>query len=358
MPLPVSRLRRWFAAGAILMVVVVAGMYLYARWRVRNALHDIPQKIGIEIQQTAEGFSISKSDEGRTLFTVSASKAVQFKQGGRAELHDVKIVVYGKDASRFDRITGDDFEYDPASGDVTAKGVVQIDLEANPEGLHAADQTAPQRVKNPIHIEASGLVFNRTTGNASVHGRVIFQTPQASGSAIGIQYVSKSGTLSLLSDISLDTSSSHARSYSATRECCGIIRNSGLTRPHFFCGPTIPLIAYWPRATSRLNSMAYPMRAHELTELNSCWPGRVISCKRQCSVATFDCLRKDRNLRRPRLAAQPCASPGNRFFRPFVLKEEYDSRSRRARAQLLQLPRHLPRQRNRRPGLLTRRTSN
>ena len=93
MPLPVSRLRRWFAAGVILMVVVVAGMYLYARWRVRNALHDIPKKIGIEIQQTAEGFSISKSEEGRTLFTVSASKAVQFKKGGRAELHDVKIII-------------------------------------------------------------------------------------------------------------------------------------------------------------------------------------------------------------------------------------------------------------------------
>jgi lipopolysaccharide export system protein LptA len=265
MPLPVSRLRRWFAAGAILMVVVVAVMYLYARCRVRNALHDIPQKIGIEIQQTAEGFSISKSDEGRTLFTVSASKAVQFKQGGRAELHDVKIVVYGKDASRFDRITGDDFEYDPASGDVTAKGVVQIDLEANPEGLHAADQTAPQRVKNPIHIEASGLVFNRTTGNASVHGRVIFQTPQASGSAIGIQYVSKSGTLSLLSDISLDTSSpqpahltaAHAEILKQPRQV--VLSHPRMLRDHqelwsdtatFFCGPTIPLIAYWPRATS------------------------------------------------------------------------------------------------------------
>ena len=37
MPLPVSRLRRWFAVGAILMVVIVAGMYVYARWRVRNA---------------------------------------------------------------------------------------------------------------------------------------------------------------------------------------------------------------------------------------------------------------------------------------------------------------------------------
>ena len=216
MPLPVSRLRRWFAAGAILMVLVVAGMYLYARWRVRNALHDIPKKIGIEIQQTAEGFSISKSDEGRTLFTVSASKAVQFKQGGRAELHDVKIIVYGKDASRFDRITGADFEYDPASGDVTAKGAVLIDLEANPEGTHAADQAVPREMKNPIHIEASGLVFNRNTGNALVHGRVIFQTPQSSGSAVGIRYVAKNGTLSLLSDISLDVASPQQAHITAT----------------------------------------------------------------------------------------------------------------------------------------------
>jgi lipopolysaccharide export system protein LptA len=207
MPLPVSRLRRWFAVGAILMVLIVAGMYVYARWRVRNALHDIPKKIGIEIQQTAEGFSISKSEQGRTLFTVSASKAVQFKKGGRAELHDVKIVVYGKDASRFDRITGNDFEYDPASGDVTAKGAVAIDLEANPEGLLAADQAPPRAAKNPIHIEASGMVFNRNTGNAFVSGRVIFQTPQASGSAVGIGYDAKTGTLSLLADISVDIAS-------------------------------------------------------------------------------------------------------------------------------------------------------
>src|SRR5258707_2792841 len=204
---PLSRLRRWFALGAILMIATVAGMYFYARWRVHKVVHDIPAKIGLDIQQTAEGFSISKSEEGRTLFTVSASKAVQFKKGGRAELEDVKMVIYGKDASRFDRVTGADFEYDPASGDVTAKGEVAIDLEANPEGLHAPDQSAPGATKNPIHIEASGMVFNRNTGNASVNGRVMFQTPQASGSAVGIQYVAKDGTLSLMTDISLDVAS-------------------------------------------------------------------------------------------------------------------------------------------------------
>src|SRR5271165_1977006 len=102
----VSRLRRWFAFGAILMITIVAGMYFYAQRSLRKAVHTIPAKLGLDIQQTAEGFSISKSEEGRTQFTVSASKAVQFKDGGRAELHNVKIIVYGKDASRFDRIAG------------------------------------------------------------------------------------------------------------------------------------------------------------------------------------------------------------------------------------------------------------
>ena len=203
---PVSRLRRWFALGAILMVATVAGMYFYARWSLRKAVHNVPAKIGLDIQQTAEGFSISKSVEGRTLFTVSASKAVQFKGGGRAELHNVKIVIYGKDAGRFDQITGDDFEYDPASGNVSATGTVLIDLEANPEGMRHSDQTPPAQTRDPIHLETNGLVFNKNTGDASATGKVVFQTPQASGSAVGVEYVAKTGTMNLLSAVALNVS--------------------------------------------------------------------------------------------------------------------------------------------------------
>jgi lipopolysaccharide export system protein LptA len=204
MSLPVSRLRPWFALGAILMIAMVAGMYFYAQWRVRKVVHDIPAKIGLDIQQTAEGFSVSKSAEGRTLFTVSASKAVQFKGGGRAELHNVKIVVYGKNAGRFDQITGDDFEYDPATGNVSAKGTVLIDLEANPEGMRHSDQTPPAQTKDPIHLETNGLVFNKNTGNASATGKVVFETPQASGSAVGIEYVAETGTMNLQSAVAMN----------------------------------------------------------------------------------------------------------------------------------------------------------
>ena len=197
----VLRLRRWFALIAILMIATVAGMYFYARWSLRKAVHTIPEKLGVEIRQTADGFSISKSEQGRTQFTVSASKAVQFKEGGRAELHNVKIVVYGKDASRFDRISGDDFEYDPVSGNVSAKGRVLIDLEANPEGLQHSDQSPPAEARQPLHVETDGLIFNKNTGDASASGKVVFQTPQASGSAIGVRYAAKAGTLDLLSTV-------------------------------------------------------------------------------------------------------------------------------------------------------------
>jgi lipopolysaccharide export system protein LptA len=206
MTLSVSRLRMWFAIGAIAMIATVAGMYFYARLRVRQAVHDIPAKIGVDIQQTADGFSISKSVEGRTLFTVSASKAVQYKEGGRAALHNVKIVIYGRDAGRFDRITGDDFEYDPASGNVSAKGRVLIDLEANPEGLKHSDQFAPGDARNPIHLESEGLTFNKNSGDATATGKVVFQTPQASGSAVGINYVAKTGVMNLLAAIVMDVS--------------------------------------------------------------------------------------------------------------------------------------------------------
>jgi lipopolysaccharide export system protein LptA len=100
MPVSITHLRRWFAAGAIALVLVVGGVYFYAKMRVQNALKQIPEKMGVEIQQTATGFTISKSEQGRTWFKIEASKAVQFKQGGRAHLHDVTITIYGRDSSR------------------------------------------------------------------------------------------------------------------------------------------------------------------------------------------------------------------------------------------------------------------
>ena len=201
MPLPIYRLRRWLVATAVIFTVVIAAMYLSARLRERNVLKEVPGKLGFDIKQTASGFQFSKSEAGRTVFTIRARDVKEFKLNGRAELHAVNIVLYGRDSSRFDQIYGDDFAYDPKSGDVTAQGEVQIDLEANPEGTGNADQAEPKALKNPIHLKTSDLVFNRDSGDASTNARVDFRLPQASGWAVGMHYLGKTNTLTLDSQI-------------------------------------------------------------------------------------------------------------------------------------------------------------
>jgi lipopolysaccharide export system protein LptA len=201
MPLQIYRLRRLLAATAVLLTLVVAGMYFYARSRATNVLKQIPGKIGFDIKQTASGFQFSKSDGKRTLFTVQASDVKEFKLNGNAELHNVNIVLYGRDSSRFDQIYGDDFAFNQKTGDVTAKGDVQIDLVANPAGLASPDQTTPKELKNPIHLKTHDLVFNKDSGNAMTAARVEFRTPQATGWAVGVKYAGKSNTLTLSSQI-------------------------------------------------------------------------------------------------------------------------------------------------------------
>src|ERR1700756_4322255 len=104
MTLPVYRLRRLLAAIAVLLTLTVAGMYFYARSRALNGIKSIPGKLGYDIRKTATGFQISKSDGKRTLFTVQASEVKEFKLNGNAELHNVKITLYGRDSSRYDKI--------------------------------------------------------------------------------------------------------------------------------------------------------------------------------------------------------------------------------------------------------------
>jgi len=195
----------------------VGGVYFYARHRVQNALKQVPEKIGLEIKQSATGFTVSKSEQGRTLFKIEASKAVQFKQGGHAELHDVAITLYGRDSGRYDQIYGSDFDYDQPSGNITARGEVRIDLEANPEGILNPDQAAPKELKNPIHLKTSGLVFNQKTGNASTAEKVEFRLPQGSGSAIGVKYVAKTNVLTLESQVELAANDSEGVTINASR---------------------------------------------------------------------------------------------------------------------------------------------
>src|SRR5664279_3169403 len=139
MRLTIERLRAGIVVLALLLVGVILLFFGWARYQRLRLAHDLPEKLGIQVQSSAEGFTFSKSEKGRTIFTLHASKVVQFKGGGRAALHDVSITLYGKKGDRADRISGADFEYDPAKGIARAQGAVELDIQA-PESAAATSK--------------------------------------------------------------------------------------------------------------------------------------------------------------------------------------------------------------------------
>jgi lipopolysaccharide export system protein LptA len=206
MPLTIARLRQGIVLLAGLLLAMLIGFFVYARYRFRHLEKDLPARLGINIQQTANGYTYSQSSKGHTLYTIHASKLIQYKEGGNATLHEVAITLYGPPGSnRTDRIYGSDFDYDAKDQIVSALGTVMIDLQGFGQGDQAA---SPQ---NAIHVKTSGLVFNQKTGEADTNQYTEFVFPKASGTSTGAHYNSKTGVLVLDSQVELTTDSNGNR---------------------------------------------------------------------------------------------------------------------------------------------------
>ena len=208
MAITLERLRMWILVAGIVLIASIASFFIYARYRLHQYAHDLPGKLGLEIQQSTNGFTVSRSHAGHTQFVLHAAKAVQYKNGGHLVLHDVSIMMYGKDGSRADHIAGSQFEYDQSTGIARADGAVDIELASPVAGANQAGSakgSSVSKADNPVRVKTSGLVFNQKTQVATTDQALEFQDGAASGSARGATYDSANGTLDLASDVVLKT---------------------------------------------------------------------------------------------------------------------------------------------------------
>ncbi|HEX4603264.1 MAG TPA: LPS export ABC transporter periplasmic protein LptC [Candidatus Angelobacter sp.] len=196
-----KRLQRYFAAGAMLVVVIAVGFYLRGIFKPKENIPDAPNNIASNVEKSATGFNLSKSKDGKMLFTIHANSVQQYKESGKAALHDVSIIVFGRNQDRSDQIYGSDFAYDPVAKEVTAQGQVRIDLEANSTAASSSGQTPASESRNLIHVTTSGLTFNENTGIAQTRAAIEFRVPEGNGSAVGAMYDSHGGTLTLKSAV-------------------------------------------------------------------------------------------------------------------------------------------------------------
>jgi hypothetical protein len=113
-----ARYARWAGTIAILIVALVAGVYLRRAWRESKARQEAPPPVAPTVQQQSAGFSFSKVEKDRTLYTVRASRATEFKDQGKSLLEDVWITIYGREGNRFDNLHTRECNYEPAGGQI------------------------------------------------------------------------------------------------------------------------------------------------------------------------------------------------------------------------------------------------
>ncbi len=221
MRLTIERMRTMVLVAGVLLVAALAVFLAIGKWKNPFNRRDIPRRLGIDIQQEANGFTYTQAHGGHTLFKIHASKVVQYKEGN-AQLHDVKIELYGTDGRSVDRIEGSEFDYDSKAGLAKAAGPVEITLMRPGDALAIAPKasvgqsaakaqkdgtlaTAAQSAsRGAIDLKTSGLVFDEKSGVASTSQRLEFAMAQASGSAVGATYDSQAGRLVLASAVELN----------------------------------------------------------------------------------------------------------------------------------------------------------
>lgn len=183
------------AAGSI--ALIVAGVYTQRAIREARARGEIKALVPATVQQQSNEFSFSKVEQDRTLFTVRASRATQYKDENRALLQDVWITIYGRDSNRNDNIHTSECSYEPKSGNVVCQGAVQIDLAS-------ADPAQGQASEKELQVTTRNLSFNRDSGEASTAEPVQFQFAGGEGHAVGISYSSQKEIVRLNHDVELD----------------------------------------------------------------------------------------------------------------------------------------------------------
>src|ERR1039457_2136402 len=114
------------AAGVLLVGALV--LFL-AVGKLKNPLNlkELPKRLGVDIQQEANGYTLSHAFGAHSQYKIHASKVVQLKNQ-RATLHDVKIELYDTAGGRVDRIEGAEVEYEQKTKKATAAGAGEITM--------------------------------------------------------------------------------------------------------------------------------------------------------------------------------------------------------------------------------------
>src|SRR5882724_6883441 len=179
-----ARYARWSAIVAAFLAAATLGVYLKREVVKFRETRNAPPPAPVDVERQSNGLTFSKVDGNRTIFTVNAGKSTEFKDKGASLLEDVRITIFGKTGERHDIIHTQSCQYGKNDGSVVCSGQVQIDMQSAADAGRAAKN--PANAKSQIvHVETSGVTFDRASGAAHTLEAVKFTFPGGNGDAVG-----------------------------------------------------------------------------------------------------------------------------------------------------------------------------
>jgi lipopolysaccharide export system protein LptA len=194
-----SRYARWSALLAFTLAAVTGGIYVQRLWVAHREKQNAPAPLPQNEEKQFTTLHFKKVEGDRTIFDLQASKSTDLRGEDISLLEDVKILVFGKNGDRNDVIHTQSCRYAKTDGSIQCDGQVQFDLESAEDAARTAANSAVK--PNIIHIDTSGVTFERANGQAQTVKPVKFSFPTGSGDGVGALYQSEQGQLRLIRDV-------------------------------------------------------------------------------------------------------------------------------------------------------------
>lgn len=197
------RRQRWLTGiiiGALSVTIVAVGVAYWAGTRYRPAPEHLPPSPAPDVQQQRSGFVFTRSDKGRAVFTIHASKAVSYAESKATELEDVMVEIFGAKGDRGDILRTRRCNYNSQTGDFLSPGEVEIELSARSRSVPGAGAQGKQKT----YIQTSKVAYHQGDELAETDQPVKFRLGTASGTAVGMIYATADGWLELKHNVSVD----------------------------------------------------------------------------------------------------------------------------------------------------------
>jgi len=197
------------------MTLLVASVYVHSL-RHRDGSTIVPERLPANLHQQVSGYTFTRSEGGRRVFTLHADRTVAFDQGQPTVLEGVTLEVFGRTGKRHDFLRTERCEYEAQSGGILCSGKVKIELDApsgsttpsdaSSLGVQSASRQhepdlAPFHGRQRVYLETSKVSYQPQNSLVSSDQSIHFRFGTASGSATGFVYATQEAGLELKRDV-------------------------------------------------------------------------------------------------------------------------------------------------------------